>query len=775
MASNVRAQRSTWARLGLVVLLAGCGGSAAPTAQGELLAGNVDWPATLERADPTWEALPRAWGESLFTGNGFLGSTFYAEAPGKLVFELGDNQADGSFPLSPSISYLPRVPIGRLTLRPVGAITSFRGRIDLWNAEVRATVTTDRGELALRHFTAATERTLVVEIVASGAETGAALAFEPEAPIPAPYAIAGDPLPRMLVPVEPSVSRVGTIERIAQPLPLDRGEHGTAWQVVELAPGRRVATLAFEPIRDSTGAADVAVERVRAAELRGLDALVAEHRAWWHDYWPAGWIALPDRRVESFYWLQMYKHASATRSGGVVLDNQGPWLAPSGWPGTWWNLNVELSYSPVVTAGRLAQLDSLCDSLWDYRGNLETNVGPFVPRRYTPMYHVGRTSSHDLVSVVGMQPFVTFELGNLPWALRRCWQGYGVTRDDAYLRERLVPLLRGAVNTYLSAMVRRADGTVYFPTTYSPEYPTSRPFSMPNANYALSTLAWALDALLWANERLSLDDPLAQTWREVRGSIRFPQGAADGLWIAEGLPQSVGHRHYSHLLAIDELPILDPTDERDRALIQRSFDHWLALGEESADFLGYARAYAAKVAASLGDGAAALDQLERAFAFFRPNSFYAESWSDAAINPVIETPLSAADAVHRLVFQSRPGLVRLFVGTPPEWPDAAFRDLRAEGGFEVSALRRGGETWLVAVRSLAGETLRIESDLADGFHVRWSGGRGSVERESSRVLAVAMPAGAEVLLWRGSEPPVLDPVEWSAGAGWGLPASAGGT
>ncbi len=764
---------ATLACLTLAALVVGCGEPTTTAVGGELLTGVVDWPATLERADPTWEALPRAWGESLFTGNGFLGAAFYEESPGKLVFELGDNQADGSFPLSPSISYLPRVPIGRLVLHPVGRVTGFHGRIDLWNAEARATITTDGGEIELRHFTHAAERTLVVDVEASGAETDAAFELEPAAPIPSPYAISGDPLPAFLVPVEPSVSRVDGIERISQSLPLDRGEHGTAWQVVDLTEGHRVVVLAFEPLRDATGAADIAVERVRAAAARGVEQLVAEHRAWWHDYWPAGWISLPDRHVESFYWLQMYKHASATRSGGVVLDNQGPWLAPSGWPGTWWNLNVELSYSPVATAGRLDQLDSLCDSLWNYRENLETNVGPFIPRRYTPMYHVGRTSSHDLVSLVGMQPFITFELGNLPWALSRCWQGYGVTRDDGYLRERLVPLLRGAVNTYLSAMARHADGTVFFPTTYSPEYPTSRPFSMPNANYALHTLAWALDVLLSANDRLALEDPLAATWREVRGSIRFPEGADDGFWIAEGLPQTVGHRHYSHLLGIDELPLLDPTDESDRARIARSLDHWLTLGDASTDFLGYARAYAAKVKASLGEGAAALDQLERAFAFFRPNSFYAESWSDTAINPVIETPFSAADAVHRLVFQSRPALVRLFVGTPPEWPDAAFRELRAEGGFVVSGLRRGGEAQLVAVRSLAGESLRIESDLADGFHVRWSGGRGTVTRESPRVLALTMPAGAEVVLWRGAEPPAIEPVDWTRGAGWGLPRAAG--
>jgi alpha-L-fucosidase 2 len=50
----------------------------------------VDWPSFLGRQDLVWEQLPRQWNEGAFTGNGQLGTMFYATPAGDgLVFHLG--------------------------------------------------------------------------------------------------------------------------------------------------------------------------------------------------------------------------------------------------------------------------------------------------------------------------------------------------------------------------------------------------------------------------------------------------------------------------------------------------------------------------------------------------------------------------------------------------------------------------------------------------------------------------------------------------------------
>ena len=56
-------------------------------------------------------------------------------------------------------------------------------------------------------------------------------------------------------------------------------------------------------------------------------------------------------------------------------------------------------------------------------------------------------------------------------------------------------------------------------------------------------------------------------------------------------------------------------------------------------------------------------------------------------NPVLETPLSAAASIMELLLQSWGGKIRVFPAVPEDWNDASFDQLRAQGGFLVSASR----------------------------------------------------------------------------------------
>ncbi|ONI84836.1 hypothetical protein ALI22I_30600 [Saccharothrix sp. ALI-22-I] len=72
---------------------------------------------------------------------------------------------------------------------------------------------------------------------------------------------------------------------------------------------------------------------------------------------------------------------------------------------------------------------------------------------------------------------------------------------------------------------------------------------------------------------------------------------------------------------------------------------------------------------------------------------------------MVETPLSAAQTLHDMVLQSWGGIVRVFPAVPTAWADVALDRHLAEGAFEVTAVRRGGRTRFVLVRSRAGEPL----------------------------------------------------------------------
>ena len=65
--------------------------------------------------------------------------------------------------------------------------------------------------------------------------------------------------------------------------------------------------------------------------------------------------------------------------------------------------------------------------------------------------------------------------------------------------------------------------------------------------------------------------------------------------------------------------------------------------------------------------------------------------------------------------------MRIFPAVSDRWRDASFADLRAEGGFKVSAKREDGRTTWVSITATVDQTLRLRNPFAGlGGTVTWS-------------------------------------------------------
>ncbi len=73
----------------------------------------------------------------------------------------------------------PRLMIGHFSLHPVGKLTGCKWRKDLWNAELTGTITTDRGEIRIRHFTHAVDMAIVTELTPTAGEQGCSWTWHP--------------------------------------------------------------------------------------------------------------------------------------------------------------------------------------------------------------------------------------------------------------------------------------------------------------------------------------------------------------------------------------------------------------------------------------------------------------------------------------------------------------------------------------------------------------------------------------------------------------------
>ena len=58
------------------------------------------------------------------------------------------------------------------------------------------------------------------------------------------------------------------------------------------------------------------------ARLRedGPSRLRVSHGAWWHAFWPTSFLSIPVTRVEGFYWVEMFVHATTPTNSRSCPD-----------------------------------------------------------------------------------------------------------------------------------------------------------------------------------------------------------------------------------------------------------------------------------------------------------------------------------------------------------------------------------------------------------------------------------------------------------------------
>ncbi|WP_176741420.1 Tat pathway signal sequence domain protein [Streptomyces sp. LUP30] len=708
------------------------------------------WADFLRGQDLLWSRLPTRWYEGPFLGDGLLGSMVYQEPDANRIrFTVQHGRVQDHRPEFGSGWGTCRLPVGHLTLEPVGAITAVDWRLSLWNAELTGTVTTSAGRLTLAAFIH--DEVLAVRVTADGGER-VVWTFHPEDAV-SPRRIQEAP-PAGYTPNPPWTAKTSAdgAEQVLQPL--TGGQTATAYRRT----GAELLLSVGHSAPSTTAAETDSLRNLRRAKSYG--ALRRRHVAWWHALYPKSFVSFPDQRLQSFHWIQLYKVASASRAGGPVMATSGPWLEPTPWPAVWWNLNVQLEYW-LIHGFNHPELDSLASTLRQTQEQLAANV----PAAYrSDSSGVGRSSDMFATREVG-RPGTGAETGDLTWALHNVWLSYRHSMDEGLLRDTVYPVLRRAINYYLHFLTPGSDGKLHLPSTLSPEYPVVPP---QDTNYDLALIRWGCQTLLESAELLGVDDESAPRWRDVLARLTPYPVDADGFMIGADTPYAQSHRHYSHLLMVYPLYLVNWDQPENRELITKSVKHWHAL---TGAHRGYSYTGAASLYAMTGDGDTAISYLRK---FFDPTTRYPcqanTHYTEAG--PVIETPLSASQSLHDMFCQSWGGVVRVFPAVPSAWADLTLHDFRTQGAFLVSAVRTAGSTRFVRIRSLAGAPLKVKHGLSGRLTVLLDDGSPARTHDlGDGVLSIDLPRGREVLIHSGSRPDlVIAPVAvGEPGAAWGLP------
>lgn len=663
----------------------------------------INWSDYMKRQTMRWDSISTSYYTGILLGNGLLGTNIYKEDDYTIRFDVGrtdvtDQREHQGTALSEALISRPRLPIGRMTLKTIGKITGAKMSLDIYNAKAEGTIYTSKGTLEFSSFVASNSNVIYIRAKGTQQEKNINWQFVAEAGKSPRMNQNNTGNPEVYVENPAFSLKKSGIFSICQQALLNGGGYATAWTAKK---GPNESTMLISVGYDPAGQLDEVKEATTAINTfitAKMPVVFAAHQKWWHQFYQQSFLSLPDQRMESFYWIQLYKLAAATRANKPMVDLMGPWFtSKTPWPGIWWNLNTQLTYSPIFASNHLELGKSLFNTLNKNLTNLISNV-PEEWRKDAAA--IGRTTGYDLVSPLleANKEHGQFELGNLTWVMFYYYQYYSYTKDREELTKYIYPLLKRSVNHLLYHLKKDEAGVFHLPSSFSPEYKYAE-----DANYALSSLRWGLQTLIALDKKEELKDADREKWESVLAHL-VPYPVDDtGLMIGKDVPLTSSHRHYSHLLMIYPYRLINADQPENRELIEKSLNHWISL---KGALQGYTFTGAASINAMMGKGNQSYDLLNQLFdQFIKPNTLYQES------GPVIETPLSAATSIQELLIQSWAGKIRVFPAVPDQWENVSFDKLRAEGGFLVSANREDGATSFIRIFSTKGDTCQVQTDM----------------------------------------------------------------
>jgi len=472
--------------------------------------------------------------------------------------------------------------------------------------------------------------------------------------------------------------------------------------------------------REHDNPLESAREQVQHALRTSTSALRNSHQAWWRRYWSKSTIRLPNPVIERQWYLDTYKFGAATRRGAPPITLQGPWTADNGqlppWKGDYHHdLNTQLSYWPCTSGNRLDAGLAYLDWLWDTRSNCVAWTRAFFGK---PGLNVPMTADLNNRQIGGWRQY-THSSTTAAWLAQHFYWHWQFSGDRTFLRDRAYPYLREA-SVFLEAMTRERgpDGRRTLPLSASPEIHDNRPEAWFDTitNYDLSLIRWLWTATSELAAELG-ETSETESWRTRLAELPELSLGADGrLLVTQGVPLPSSHRHFSHLMAIHPLGLVDVLDgTNQRRIVEASLNDLERLGTDW--WCGYSFAWLGNMAAWALDGDKAANALETfSTAFTLRNSFHCngdqsgKGYSKFRYRPfTLEGNFAAAAGVQEMLLQSHRGAIEVFPAVPESWQHVAFTTLRARGGFLVSAQRTAGKVTHLEITSEHGGSCRIRS------------------------------------------------------------------
>ena len=454
---------------------------------------------------------------------------------------------------------------------------------------------------------------------------------------------------------------------------------------------------------------------LKKARDKGYECLYFEHKKYWQKYWSRSNICIGDEEIEKTYYRAWYFFASTSAKNGYPMPLQGVWTADNDclppWKGDYhYDTNVQMSYWGYGRANRLNNGKVLVDYLWKIRNKFRNFAKTFYN---ADGYLVPATASINGDYMGGWSQFTLSPTMSI-WVAKAFDDYFYYSDDKNFLKTRAYPFFK-SVETAIKSLFIEKDGKLYLPLSTSPEIYEEKQenYMIGNTNFDQSLILYLYKTLIKYCKILNIDDKEYSKTLKKLDDLYLSENKV--LMLSQKMNLPFSHRHFSHMMAIHPLDMLNYNTEDNRQIIDNTMLEIEQLG--TGWWVGFSFPWCATMYAKMYNGNASYEKL-RAFnkGFLSQNGFHLNGdykdygFSQWHYRPfTLEALFAYAEAVQEMLIQDDKGYVELFPAIPNDWENTlSFNKLRTAHGVLVSAKMTNGNVKELSFISHKTTTIKIK-------------------------------------------------------------------